>query len=424
MACVTGYLTYIHLPIVKVNKALAAGDMHIENADYEEAVKAYSKAVAIDPGAASAYSDLARAYLAMDDTESARETLHTGWEKTGNETLLSNYHAVILNGAVAEMNSGKTDLDTVATIIDVLEEDGSNQDAIQLLDASYSRLSEESYKDADAFFRCELSEGKAEEACESSFDKYKDLVSRMVDVYGASHSEEMKTAVEKFLAPNETSFTMNVSDISAYIELLEKAESAVGADESAESLKACLVNSLEVLDIFSGIFDQLDVGNVDELRDFVVSDNYIKLRDTFLNKEETPQENTVYVPISREAIVLNCKDGKWSYRFLDFEENPTTAGVITLWANFFEDDGVQRNSISYEPASIEGNRYPHTKYSVTYLYSYITKGGSTKVAQRNYRLETEIEREDGSVIDRVIGDWGGPNEWEMDIDTIESRIKA
>ena len=123
-------------------------------------------------------------------------------------------------------------------------------------------------------------------------------------------------------------------------------------------------------------------------------------------------------------MILNRKDGKWSYRFLDFEENPETAGVITLWANFFEDDGVQRNSISYEPGAIGGQLYPHTKYDVTYLKSYITSGKSTKTIKMNYRLETTITSEDGSTINSIIGDWGGENEWEMDIDTIESRIRA
>lgn len=401
VAVVSGYLTYIHIPLVKVNKALAAGDAHIENADYEEAINSYSKAIAIDPDTASAYSDLARAYLAIDDKESAMSTLHTGWETTGNKTLLSNYHAVILNEAVAEMNSGNTDLGTVSKIVDVLEEDNTNKDALQLVNASYSRLEEDSY-----------------------FEEYAELVGRIIDANQGSEGEDLKNAIDKFIVPSDSCFTVKVSDIDAYIELIDRAENAVGVFDKAEGVKACLVNAKEVLGMFSGIFEQLDIGNVDELRDFVVSDEYIKLRDIFLNKEETPQENTVYIPISREKIILNCRDGKWSYRFLDFDENPTTAGVITIWANFFEDDGVQRSSVSYEPASIAGNRYPHTKYLVTYLYSYITKGNSTKVAQLNYRLEIEIQLPDGTTKESVIGDWGGSNEWEMDIDTIESRIKA
>jgi hypothetical protein len=179
-----------------------------------------------------------------------------------------------------------------------------------------------------------------------------------------------------------------------------------------------------VLSVFTGIFEQLDIGNVDELRDFIVTDEYVTLRNKYLNQENTPLENTTYIPISRDGIVLNRSEEGWSYRFLSFEENPDNTGVLTLWANYFEDNGVQRNSISYEPASIDGNLYPHTKYSVTYLNSYITSGKSTKVEKMNYRLDTTITYEDGTVDETIVGDWGGANEWIMDIDTIESRIRA
>ena len=98
--------------------------------------------------------------------------------------------------------------------------------------------------------------------------------------------------------------------------------------------------------------------------------------------------------------------------------------MITLWAKYFEDDGVQRNSISYEPGSIDGNMYPHTKYTVTYLKSYTNSGNNTKVAKMNYRLSTAITDETGKTTETIVGDWGGTDEYEMDIKTIESRIRA
>ena len=201
-------------------------------------------------------------------------------------------------------------------------------------------------------------------------------------------------------------------------------ETKLGNNDKLDSFVECINNAAGVQALFSNIFEQLDVGNVDELRSFIVTDEYVNYRNIFLNNEYTPQENTTYITVSREAMIFNCNEDKWTYRFLNFEENPSTAGVITVWANFFEDDGVQRNSISYEPASVGGNMYPHTKYSVTYLKSYITKGSSTKVAQLNYRLSTVVTAEDGSSTESIVGDWGGENEWVMDIDTIESLYHA
>lgn len=426
VAAVSAYAIYSHLPFVKVGRAIAAGDRYTEESDYEAAIDSYSKAIRIDSNSVTAYSNMAGAYLSIDDSESAKKILYDGWRNTENTDLLNSYHTVILNEAVDEMNAGKSDMNTVMSIVSVLEEDNENADAVALLDSAYERVFNNSYSySADALFRSDASTYSSEGGSATySYNEYEAFLNKLLDIFSATGNQKLGDTIVRFATPNLSSFTMSLDDTQSYLKILEKIESAGLSGDNLSTMMDCLKNSEEVLGIFSGIFEQLDVGNVDELRDFVVSDSYLGLRDVFLNDEETPQENTVYVPISREAIVLNNSEGKWTYRFLDFDENPTTKGVITLWANYFEDDGVQRNSISYEPASLEDNYYPHTKYSVTYLYSYITQGRSTRVAKMNYRLDTTITTRDGEEIETIVGDWGGPNEWTMDIDTIESRIKA
>ncbi len=421
-----GICIYNHLPIVKVNKAIAAGDKYTKASDYEAAIDSYETAIQIDKHSVTAYCNMAGAYLSIDDSESAKKILFDGWQNTENEGLLDNYHAVILNEAVDAMNTRKADMNTVLSIVSVLSDDAANKDAIELLDAAYSRIFQDAYSySADALFRSDSATySSAEGSAVFTYDQYESFVKELMAVYQASPSDELKEVILKYATPGDISFTLNYENVSSYQALLESLESSVGEADNISSMKACLVNAQEVQDIFAEIFTQLDVGNVDELRNFVVSDKYLALRDIFLNNEETPQENTTYVPISREAIILNNNEGQWSYRFLNFEENPTTQGVITLWANFFEDDGIQRNSISYEPAMIEDNYYPHTKYDVTYLYSYITSGTATKVPKMNYRLSTTVTLQDGEENETIVGDWGGPNEWTMDIDTIESRIRA
>ncbi len=413
-----GYLIYSSLPFVKVNKAIAAGDKYSQSSNYEEAISSYLKALAIDSQSVTAYSNLAGAYLSIDDTNSAKSVLYEGWQKTQNQGLLNNYHTVILNEAVAAMNAQETDLNTVSSIMSVLEEDNSNASAVELLNEASDRCFVTSYSsDANLLFR-------SGDENMPTYAEYENLVRNMLSVYEAAPSDELKEVVLEYTVPDIDSFTLDYEDVDSYVKLIDSVNAAVGTNEEIDSFRSCLTNSQEVLSIFSDIFTQLDVGNVDELRSFIVSDAYVTLRDLFLNDGETPQENTTYIPISREAMILNRNDGVWSYRFLNFEENPTTNGVITLWANYFVDDGVQRTSVSYEPAAIDGNLYPHTEYSVTYLYSYITSGGSTKVAQMNYRLDTSITYEDGTIDETIVGDWGGSDEWVMDIDTIESRIKA
>lgn len=418
-----GLTIYSHLPFVKVNNAIAAGNKYTESANYEAAIESYEKAIAIDPKSVAAYSNLAGAYLSLDNIQAAKTALFDGFKNTDNELLLKDYHTVIMNEAISEMNSSSASFDTVEKLVSVLEEDCDNKDAEELLGEAYERCFNDSYNyDINALFRGDKCTAQGDRT--GSFDRYAELVRRMIAVYENSGSEKLKNAILKYAVPDSESFTMSLEDASSYKSLLDEVNSAVGSSQDIESVKACLTNAFDVQDIFADIFVQLDVGNVDELREFVVSDEYLALRDIFLNNQETPQENTTYVSISREAIVINKNDDGYSYRFLNFEENPDTKGVITLWANFFEDDGVQRNSISYEPAAIDGNLYPHTKYSVTYLLSYITSGKSTKVAKMNYRLDTTVTYEDGTTEETIVGDWGGDNEWIMDIDTIESRIKA
>ncbi len=410
-----GLAVYSHLPFVKVNNAIAAGNKYTESADYEAAIESYEKAIAIDPKSVAAYSNLAGAYLSLDDREDAKKTLYEGYQNTQNELLLKDYQTVIMNEAVSDMNAGQTSFDTVEKLLEILEETPDNTDAIELLDAAYERCFNDSYNaDYNSLFRDNA----------GNYGKYAELMERMLSVYSVSASDEFKNVLLKYAVPYSDSFTINLEDAYSYRSLLDKIVSAVGTSNEIDSIRNCISDAENVQGIFADIFVQLDVGNVDELRDFVVSDEYIALRNVFLNNLETPQENTTYVSISREAIILNRRDNGFTYRFLNFEENPETTGVITLWANFFEDDGVQRNSISYEPGAINGNLYPHTKYSVTYLLSYITSGKSTKVAKMNYRLDTTITFEDGSTEETIVGDWGGPNEWIMDIDTIESRIRA
>ena len=136
---IAGYTIYNHLPFVKVNKAIAAGNKYSESSDYEAAIDSYNSALEIDNGAVEAYNNMAGAYLSIDDYESAKKVLYDGWRNTDNEDLLSNYLTVILNDAVTDINKGEGSIDTVLSIIPVLESDSTNAEAISILDAAYTR---------------------------------------------------------------------------------------------------------------------------------------------------------------------------------------------------------------------------------------------------------------------------------------------
>ncbi len=426
LAIVLAVITFFNLPSTKVGRAIAAGDKYAKEENYQSAIESYAKALEIDQTSVTAYSNMAGAYLSISDSVKAKEILKEGWQNTQDESLLNTYHTIILDEAAAKIDSNTADLNTAGDILSVLVEDSDNAAALGMLDGACSGIFENSYSySPDALFRSDASTYSSENgSCVFSYDQYEAYLKELLSVYEASPSDELKKIIIKYANPGLDSFTIKYDDATRYNDLINEISAKVGTDDSLSSLNECLTNAKEVQATFAEIFVQLDVGNVDELRDFVVSDEYLALRDIFLHNEYTPQENTTYVPISREAMVLNNKDGKWSYRFLDFDENPETKGVITLWANFFEDNGVQRCAISYEPESVNGNYYPHTEYTVTYLKSYITEGNSTRVPRMNFRLSTVITNEGGEPEETVVGDWGGPNQWIMDLDAIEARIRA
>ena len=140
LAVVAGYTVYNHLPTVKVSKAIAAGDKYKNDEDYESAIDSYSEAIQIDSHSVKAYSNMAGAFLSIDDFESAKQVLYDGWQNTENSSLMDNYHTVVLNEAVDAMNDQRADMDTALAILSVLKENNTNSDAIMLLgEACFSR---------------------------------------------------------------------------------------------------------------------------------------------------------------------------------------------------------------------------------------------------------------------------------------------
>ena len=140
VAVVAGYTVYNHLPVVQVNKAIAAGDKFTQDSDYESAIESYNEAIQIDSHSVTAYSNMAGAYLSIDDAESAKEVLYAGWENTENSGLLDNYHTVILNEAIDAMNSKTANMNTALAILSVLKDNNTNSDAIELMDADERKL--------------------------------------------------------------------------------------------------------------------------------------------------------------------------------------------------------------------------------------------------------------------------------------------
>ena len=99
-----GYVVW-NLPSLKLSRELNAGMEYTQEEAYDAAIEAYENALKIDSTSVEAYRCMAGAYINMQEDSQAKQILFDGWENTQDEGLLEYYCTVILNEAVAEINS-------------------------------------------------------------------------------------------------------------------------------------------------------------------------------------------------------------------------------------------------------------------------------------------------------------------------------
>lgn len=402
-----GVLCVKLVPEIRISRKLSAASAFMEEQDYEDAIASCEEALQIDSSSVQAYNAMAGVYLTKEDNVQAEQVLYKGWETTQDESLLQYYCTVLLNEAVEDINNQKCTLNTMEKCVEVLEENSENEDAFRLLDVCYERLLQDTPEQTGLF--CSDFSGSQEESC--GYEQYQDLMLRMMKVYEASPSEELKAEIIKFAVPDTAEMLLEVKHLQDYCDLLVKA-AQVESSEKLEQLIACMEKAVQVQDYFSQAFAVFESGDFAPVREFMNSSEYIAIRDEFIAGTMEYWKGETYIPVSREMMKIINEDGSFQFSFLDFEENPDTDGVISVWGTKQEDAGVQRICISYEPASENGEYYPHTTYEFIYLYSNVKIGGQY-VPQMNYRFETRVATHEGTAT-QLIGDWGGEHEWTTD----------
>lgn len=396
-----GALIYHFTPEMKIARRLEAADEYVETQAYEEAIASCEEALQIDSNSVKAYRAMAGVYLTKEDREAAEQVLYRGWETTQDESLLQEYCVHLLNDAVADINAGDCTLETLERCVMALEQDQANPDSYTLLDACYERLFE---GEETQLFCTAWGDG-------SSFDKYLELVGRMLAVYQANPMEELRGEIIKFTVPQNGVVWFEPGRMEDYLNLLGQV-SAIGDDGKTADLAACLEKAVWARDTFAEAFQIFESGEFAPIKDFMQSEVYISIRDQFIAGTMEYWDGKTYIPVSRERVKLSQADGQWKFSFADFDEYEKARGVIKVWGAKQEDAGVQRICISYEPAPLNSQEYPHYNYEFVYLYSNVKING-VEVPQMNYRFETRITTEEGTVSE-LIGDWGGEHEWTME----------
>lgn len=385
-----GYIVW-NLPVIQFNRQLNAGMEYTKEAEYDAAIEAYEGALEIDATSVEAYRCMAGAYLDMEDGSHAKQVLYDGWNTTQDEGLLQYYCTVILNEAVEEINKDAVSLETIEKIASVLEQNVLNEEALDLIDTACSRWME------------------AADKSEFDFASYGQIMDRITALYASAGLEELKDVISRFGWLDVEELKVPMGQLDSYLGILESANAMAEMPERSEMI-ACLYKVKEIQSEFAELFTEFDAGNYEAAKDFLVKDSYLQIRDEFINGTMEYWDGATYIPVSREYVVLKQAEGKCSFEFPDYEDNEETSGIITVWGNEMLDNGVQRSSITYEPAKEGDDYYPHTEYVISYMCSNVQKKNSF-VYEMNYHFETRVLTQEGMTT-TMIGDWGGPYQWQ------------
>jgi hypothetical protein len=350
---------------------------------------------------------MADALTAQNKVAEAEDIVYTGWEKTGDDSLLRYYCTLVLNEAVGEINDKNCTLDTVDKCVQVLELDADNTDALELMGTCYTRL----FPVTEETEACTIFYDAYVDADTCDYQVYEQLLARLLAVCQENPSEELQNILAQYALIDVPQLYISMPHMLSYVDILTQIGEVVSDEQITETI-ACLNRAQEIEDYFAECFAQFEQGNYAYARELIASEEYQQLRDDFIAGDSGYWQGSVYIPVSKEQLVLNREDGKVTFSFLDYDAYDNSEGIITVWGSKQEDDGIQRSVISYEPVSDTGEEFPHTEYTIQYLYSNVKINGAY-VPQMNYRFDTKVTTEEGTTT-TAIGDWGGEHEFEID----------
>lgn len=393
-------LIYWNLPGTRAGRKLDKAAEYMTAMDYVHAEEAYAEAISIDESSVRAYRGLADDYVAQGRYREAEEILKEGYEATGEEVLLQNYAATVLNDVVNGINAGTADLDSVSRCLDVLEVSPDHADALKLLSICAERILVDEGSSRVMLDGMDGSE---------SFSQYVSVMDRLFAL-AAAGGADYSDVISRYTVFPASNIYMSLTHADAYRSILERGQQ-LGVTEAAE-LIACLDKQTEVSAYFAPMFAEFEAGNFEAAKDFIVTDQYIAIRDAFISGVMEYWQGDSYVPVTKEAIVFSKTENGWMFSYVENDSLAEPTGTIRVLAQVMKDLGVQRSSIEYAPAYEPGQYYPHTEYEIVYwntMVSGIATDNTNVVSRMNYRFAEKIYTTSGMEAN-MIYDWGGSNE--------------
>ena len=395
---------YNQIPSVKVDKYISKAKEYEEVQDYENAMASYEEALKIESTTVKTYQYMANLYLDMEDYEGARKILFRGMEETGDSQIQDSYETVMLNESVLELNEDKCSFLTVERCLEVLSLEPGNIHAYEILETCYERLCKKTTDDGNNMILALTETGFGYEA-------YETVINKMISLYELEQNPKLKELLLNFIGIQAENVWISMGNYKDYLGLVEKVDSIV-TDDKMENLKACLEKSVEIRELFAPILKEFEEENYKVARDFLVSEEYVAIRDEFINETMEYWEGKTYIPVSNIGIKLHYSENGWKFSFVDEENQAAEYGYIKVWGFKWLDNGHQRTAITYVPVSETKEYYPLTEYTMMYWWSTPINMEVTEntYARMNFRFEENRYTEEGKTT-KAINDWGGKYEY-------------
>ena len=356
-----GIYGYNQIPSVKVDKCISQAKEYEEVQDYENAIASYEEALEIESTTVKTYQYMANLYIDMEDYKAAEEILYKGVEETQDSQIQESYHTVMLNESVYEVNEASCSFITVGRCLEILAADNTKTSAYELLNTCYDRLCQMADENGINTVLSSEEEGLG-------FESYKAVVEKMISLYKKDQKKEMKELLLKYVGIQAENVLIPMEYYDTYRDLVADVD-AIVTNDGLEDLKVCLEKSAEIHDLFAPILAEFEVGNYEVARDFIVSDDYVAIRDAFIEGKMDYWDGKTYIPVSNIGVKLHYIDNAWKFSFVDEEKKAAEHGFIKVWGFKWLDNGHQRTAISYVPVSKSGQYYPLTEYSMMYWWS-------------------------------------------------------
>lgn len=419
-----GLFAIFHTPSFRVSRKMSEGEKYTQEGDYENAQTSYEEVLQIDPTIVEAYRYLAENYLDQDNSTGAKEVLYTGWEQTQDGGLLRYYCTVLLNEVVEDLNADICTFEQVDKCIQVLEINVPDVDelrskSVEILRICRERLFEEETEynkakelEGTLYFINTMFYDENTETDTCQYTEYEGLVRRLLEVCKKEPISVLKDLTVSYTALDAGELWLSNAHIGNYRNLLGDV-SSLTSDSEIEELCSCLDQAIAAREYFAPMFTAFEGESFEQARDFIVGEDYQRLRDAFINGSSGYWRGSASIPVNQDNLILYSGSNGVGYEFPDYDDYEGTSGIIMVSGARELDDGVQRTTISYLPAeeSADGE-YKRTEYIIIYWYSNVGSRGRTN-PKMNYRFEKRVVTEAGNSI-YGISDWGGEYEQEFE----------